>query len=424
MDAERRPHMELPEPQLLRLLDMGALLQCAAWSLFATNAWVSGDHVIAGIMLAVGGVAASSMLTGRRLGSDLGGTHLVVALLGGLTAVSACRGGVDPAVAQWFAIAPLAAVLGGRPRKALAWGVVAVVAIAGLVVAQRVDLLPAVSPPTRFGGAASSLALVVTVLVMGASFSRHRAAAATREAELQHELFEAQKLDGLGRLAGAIAHDFNNVLSVVGTHAELAASEVSTAEERAEDLAAITAATRRGRQLTSELLAFASSSDHGSSESLQPAEIVQQLARLLERVLPKTIRLTVYTAPDVPCVLTSQQRLHQVLMNLCLAAKESMPRGGALRLTVEPFRGRPKGIVASSRDIRWARISVIEDGPATTPSSVAAGRRGVGITAVQQIVANGGGFLDLATAPAGGTRFDVYLPALPEAEDAATLVHH
>jgi signal transduction histidine kinase len=422
--VDHRAFAELPEPQLQRMIVVGALVSCAAWWLFSINAWVNDLRGTAWIMLAAGGVAASSALTTRRFGSGLGGTHFVFALVLGLTTVSASRGGVDPSVTPWLAIAPLVSMLGGRPRKAMMWGIVAVIAIIGLLVAQRTNLLPPTSPPTRYGGAASSIALVVTVLMMGAWFFRLRAATAAREAELQHELFEAQKLDGLGRLAGAIAHDFNNVLAVVGSHAELAASDVSTDEERAEDLAAIAAATRRGRQLTQELLSLASTSDPRNSESLQPVEVVQQLARLLERVLPKNTAIVVHAAPGVPSVLQSPRRLQQVLLNLCLAARESMSAKGTLRLTVDAFRGKPKGVPAHCRDTRWARISVIDDGPARAPRGDVEKSLGIGLSAAQRIVTDGGGFLDLAPAHAGATRYDVYLPALPEAQDAPALVHH
>lgn len=431
--VERRRDL-LPELQLQRLLDMGAWLSFATWTIFAVLSWSTGDHRTGEIMFGVGIVGATSMLSGRRFGTDIGGTHLIVSLLGGLATVSATRGGVDPAVVQWFAVAPLAAMLGGRPRKALLWGALAVVSIIGLAIAQHSDVLPAVVPPSRYGGAASTVALVATILTMGVCFCRHREAAAARETALQHELFEAQRLDGLGRLAGAIAHDFNNLLSVIGTHGELAASEVSTDQERADDLEAVAAATRRGRQLTSELLGFASTADAGSNESLHPGEVVQQVARLLERVLPKNIRLTVALGRNVPSVLTSHRRLHQVLMNLCLNAKEAMPEGGELRLAVELFRGTPKGIAADRRNTRFARISVVDDGVGMTDRTRArvldplfttkTQATGLGLTAVQRIVADSGGLLDISSTPATGSRFDVYLPALPEAEDAPALVHH
>lgn len=427
---ERSARVDVLDDESMRtaLLRAGSIVAAATWAGFAALVGFGGAMDSAAVMLACAAATSVAPLVGRIAGSGVGGSYFVALLIVGLTATSLIRGGFEAAVAQWFAIVPLISVLGARPRKAWLWGALSVLALAAIVLAEQGHWLGARAPSTRFGGAASSAALLGVVALLGAFFHRRRAEAFDRHAALQRELFQSQQLDGLGRLAGGIAHDFNNLLSVVATRAELAASEGTSDAERTQDLEAIRAAAEQGVALTRDLVAFAGGNDGGSAESLDVRDVVRDVARLLGRVLPRTIRLVVEVDPSAGQVMASHRRIHQVLMNLVLNAKEAMPDGGVIRIGVDAFAGQPPG--ASPRTHAagpYVRIRVADEGTGMTehtrrrvlePFFTTKSRgTGLGLATVHRIVRDYGGVLDVRSTLGEGSVFDVYLAELPRQDE-------
>jgi signal transduction histidine kinase len=412
------------EPMRIALLRIGSSVAAVVWAGFAALAWSSGATSCALAMLVCSAATSLGPLVGRLAGSGVGGSYFVSLLIGGLTLTSVVRGGVEASVAQWFGIVPLISVLGARPRKAWLWGVLSVLALAALVIAEQQHWLGARATASRFGPALSSAALLGAIALLGAFFHRCRAQAFDRYASLQRELFQSQQLDGLGRLAGGIAHDFNNLLSVVSTRAELASSPSTTQAERDQDLEAIRAAAEQGVALTRDLVAFAGGNDGGSAESLQVRGVVRDVSRLLGRVLPRTIRLDLQLDSTAGQVMASHRRLHQVLMNLVLNAKEAMPDGGTIVIAVDAFKGRPPGASPRAHAVgEYVRIRVADEGTGMTehtrrrvlePFFTTKSRgTGLGLATVHRIVRDYGGVLDVQSTPGEGSIFDVYLAALP-----------
>ncbi|MCU0633333.1 MAG: response regulator [Gemmatimonadaceae bacterium] len=150
---------------------------------------------------------------------------------------------------------------------------------------------------------------------------------ASEEAQLQ-----SQKLEALGRLAGGVAHDFNNLLTVIRGNATMLLEQVGETSPLAEEIVEIERAAARATDLTRQLLAYGRRQVL-QSQLLDPSAVVMQLMRMLERLLPPTISLSVTPAREVGMIIADRGQLEQVLVNLVLNARDAMqPRGGALVL--------------------------------------------------------------------------------------------
>jgi two-component system, cell cycle sensor histidine kinase and response regulator CckA len=148
---------------------------------------------------------------------------------------------------------------------------------------------------------------------------------ASEEAQLQ-----SQKLEALGRLAGGVAHDFNNLLTVIRGNATLLLEQVGEHSPLSEEIVEIERAAARATDLTRQLLAYGRRQVL-QSQLLDPSAVVMQLMRMLERLLPPTITLSVSPAPDVGLIVADRAQLEQVLVNLVLNARDAMrASGGAL----------------------------------------------------------------------------------------------
>jgi PAS domain S-box-containing protein len=239
---------------------------------------------------------------------------------------------------------------------------------------------------------------------------------------LQLQVLKAQRLEGIGRLAGGVAHDFNNLLTVILGCVESLRERVDAPEPR-EDVEQISAAAGRARDLTRQLLAFA------RRQVIAPvpmdlASAVRDGEKLLRRLVGEDVALTVELEDGLWPILCDPAQLEQVLLNLVVNARDAMPSGGTLSiaarnaeaaLPVDPGTGAP-------RAGQWVRLSVRDSGSGMTPevqahlfepffTTKAGGQgTGLGLATVHGIVAQSGGHLDVETAPGRGTCFDVYLP--------------
>lgn len=230
----------------------------------------------------------------------------------------------------------------------------------------------------------------------------------------------AQRLQALGELSGGIAHDFNNLLGVVLANTtylqscNLDGSDPSVPVQ--EVLADIATAGNRAVELTKQLLSFARSTPL-SSAPVCLHTVGDELERLLRRNLPAAIRLEVEIPTDV-FVMGDSSQLLQVLMNLCINARDSMEHGGliAVRASVEAAQGpaSPRSTIS---------LTVSDEGPGISDSIKArifepffttkerGQGTGLGLATVKSIVEDHGGTIDVTTALGEGTTFDVRLPA-------------
>ena len=246
---------------------------------------------------------------------------------------------------------------------------------------------------------------------------RH-AAEATRD-EQSEALRQAQKLDALGRLAGGVAHDFNNILSVILSYAALAKDGLRADDPLLEDLTQIENAGRRASDLTRQLLAF------GRRQVLHPCvldlnDVVRSALPLVSRLVPESIEIMTTYAPRSAHVLADSSQLVQVLLNLCANARDAMPANGRLTISiavVPPAAPDVRcGILLSITDTgtgmdEATRARIFE--PFFTTKEVGKGT-GRGLATVFGIVQQSEGTIDVETAPGHGTTFRIWLPERAE----------
>jgi signal transduction histidine kinase len=249
---------------------------------------------------------------------------------------------------------------------------------------------------------------------------------------LQEQLRQAHKMEAIGQLAGGVAHDFNNVLTAILGYAELLSEQIGPDKPIGKDLRQIVSAAERASALTRQLLAF------GRKQSIKPVvlslnTVVTNLEPMLRRLITENVSIETTLDQQTYAVCADPTQLEQVLMNLVVNARDAMPAGGALRIQT---RNAVRSDLQNVRD-EWpahsselAVLSVSDTGIGMPPEVVARifepffttkdrGRgTGLGLAAVNGIVAQLGGFVSVESAPGRGTRFDVFLPKadrLPEA---------
>ncbi len=245
--------------------------------------------------------------------------------------------------------------------------------------------------------------------------------------ELQERLIQAQKMEAVGNLASGIAHDFNNILQGVSGYVQLLAQKPQADPVSRKYLNEVDAAVGRAAELVRRLLTFGRKAE----TELRPVDLnreVTQAVRILERTIPKMVKIETALAPELRAISGDPNQLEQVLMNLATNARDAMPQGGVLtistagvELDAEFCRTHP-GLVPGP----YVRLEVGDNGqgmdketvrhvfePFYTTKEVGAGT-GLGLFTVYGIVESHGGYISCASTPGQGTTFTIYLPAREE----------
>lgn len=256
----------------------------------------------------------------------------------------------------------------------------------------------------------------------------------TAEREVEEKLRHAQRLEALGRLASGVAHDYNNVLSIIGGYGQELRQSLGADDPRQRDVAEILHAVRRAAGLTRQLLAFGRRSIQ-EPRLLDLNAVTEELRPLLARLVGSRIRLRIARAPAPALVLADPTAIQQVLVNLAANARDAMPAGGrlviALSLVVDHHarsRAGP-GAVPSGVHVQLAvrdtgagmdertRARLFE--PYFTTKGADQGS-GLGLSTVYGIVTQSGGHIDVDTAPGRGTTFRIHLPAVSDTAAAVS----
>ena len=255
--------------------------------------------------------------------------------------------------------------------------------------------------------------------------------ATDRQGALEEQLRQAQKLEAVGLLAGGIAHDFNNVLQIVGGNASLALDADLPSEERLTTIREILAAAQRAGQMTRQLLAF-SRRQVLLREDVELNTFVAEHLNLVRRLFPENIRIEFSPASRPLVVSGDRGQLEQVLLNLCVNARDAMPAGGRLTVRLEPVAldtsaALHLGIQATGP---FARLSISDTGHgmdkatlerifepffSTKPRDKGTG---LGLAVVYGIVRQHDGRIEARSEPGQGTQFVVHLPHHPERQAA------
>lgn len=258
----------------------------------------------------------------------------------------------------------------------------------------------------------------------------------TKEENLHLQLVRAQKLEAIASLAAGIAHDFNNILSVISGNAELVSFKAAGMPELKRHSDTILSAVSRGKSLVSQILSFAK--DYPTiPKPIDLAPIISETEKFLRSSLVKNIKIHTQVQEDIPLVNADPISIHQVLMNLYTNAAHAMSQGGGVlsimldAVDIEEGTNLKNARESTLPDLspgRYVRIAVEDTGCGISPGDInrifdpyfsTKGHgygTGLGLSTVYGIVRKLKGDITVESKPGKGTRFTVYIPALPENE--------
>lgn len=245
----------------------------------------------------------------------------------------------------------------------------------------------------------------------------------TSNRQLEEEFRQAQRLEAVGRLAAGVAHDFNNVLTIINSYSELLMMDPKRTPQDGEALQCIREAGGRAAALTRQLLAF-SRRQVLQRRNVEVSQALGGLEKMLRRLIGEDIQLTVEASPGLPCVHIDPGQLDQAIMNLVINSRDAMPNGG--RLEVRASSEELGAEFCKGRSIRpgaYVAISVTDTGCGMTPEVLARifepffttkepGKgTGLGLATVSGIVQQAGGCIDVRSTASRGSRFTIFLAA-------------
>ncbi len=251
------------------------------------------------------------------------------------------------------------------------------------------------------------------------------------EARLRHAL----KMEAVGHLAGGIAHDFNNLLQAVLANAELALTTPGLDAELTEYVSDIEGAARRAAELTGQLLLF-SRRQPLRRAPLDLSELVRSVMKLLQRVLPSSIEIELLAGAELSAVDADRAQLEQVIVNLCVNARDAMDGKGRLTIATDELTLDERDCALHTWAVpgRFVRLSVTDTGCGMTPevrerifepfftTKDPSRGTGLGLATTYGIVQQHGGLVHVYSEVGEGTTFKIYLPADSRAADAVDAV--
>ena len=248
-------------------------------------------------------------------------------------------------------------------------------------------------------------------------------AAQRRNEELERRILQAEKMETVGRLAGGVAHDFNNMLGVILGHSEMALSELQDGHPLRETLEEIEKAARRSAALTGQLLAFARQQPI-TPRLLDLNEAVTGMLKMLRRVIGEQLELSWLPGPGAKMVCIDPTQVEQLLVNLCVNARDAIADTGCITIETGTVHfDQPPGCEDQELPAGdYVRLTISDDGKGMEQETLAhlfepffttkeTGRgTGLGLATVDGIVKQNRGFIEVVSRPGQGSRFTVYLP--------------
>ena len=249
---------------------------------------------------------------------------------------------------------------------------------------------------------------------------------------LEAELIRTQRMESIGMLAGGIAHDLNNVLGPILLAMGIL-KEGAKDENALKMLTLVEESARRGAEMVKQVLMFGRGVE-GAHILLQPRHLVREMRTIIEQSFPKGIVLRISTPKDLPCVMGDATQLHQALLNLCVNARDAMPQGGVLTVSVESVTLDAKSAACNPGTVPgvYVLLKVSDTGVGIPPevrelvfepfytTKEIGGGTGLGLSTVLAIVRSHGGFVRVRSEVGKGTSFEVYLPAVIDKSQEGT----
>lgn len=250
----------------------------------------------------------------------------------------------------------------------------------------------------------------------------------TERKELERQLFQAQKMESIGMIAGGIAHDLNNVLTPITMSIQLL-KDNQTDQRSQQILETLESNANRGADIVKQVLTFARGAE-AEFTTIHPNKLIEEITNIVDHTFPKGIKVSSRVEEGVEYIQGNLTQLHQVLLNLCLNSRDAMPSGGKLMLHAEmkEVGSRQARLRPWVKPGWFTRISVSDTGagmspqvqdkifePFFTTKKVGQGT-GLGLSVVHSIIRSHHGFIEIETKMGTGSTFYVYLPV-----DAAIL---
>jgi len=248
----------------------------------------------------------------------------------------------------------------------------------------------------------------------------------TEKKLLEAQFFRAQRLESIGTLASGIAHDLNNILTPILAAAQLLPLKLKNLDDRSQLLLQLLEVNaRRGADLVKQVLSFTRGVE-GKRVILQMRHLIGEIERILRETLPKSIEVDVKASHDLWTVFGDSTQLHQVLMNLCVNARDAMPLGGTLTIAASN-QWIDETDVRTNLEAKvgpYCVLSVADTGtgiateildrifePFFTTKELGSGT-GLGLSTIVGIIKSHGGFITVSSQLSKGTEFKVFLPAV------------
>jgi signal transduction histidine kinase/ActR/RegA family two-component response regulator len=241
-------------------------------------------------------------------------------------------------------------------------------------------------------------------------------------AHLEQQLQHSQRMDSIGRLAGAVAHDFNNLLTVINGYSEVALAEAPENDSSRRSLVQIQKAGQRAAELTQQLLTF-SKKQISRPLPLNVNAVLRESETMFRRLLGEEVNLVMAASPSIGFTMADRGQIHQVLMNLIVNARDAMPRGGTVTITTSDIvvSSDIPGSVGEIPPGSYVSVSVSDTGLGIDAetlqhifepffSTKGEAGTGLGLSTVYGIVQQHQGGIAVSSVPDRGTTFTIYLP--------------
>ncbi len=256
----------------------------------------------------------------------------------------------------------------------------------------------------------------------------------TERKKLEQDLRQVQKMESLGTLAGGIAHDFNNLLAIINGYAEFCQSGTPEPAVLEKSLREIHRAAIRASGLVKQILTFSRKAEVKFSP-IDLNQLARELVSLLAETFPRTVTIQLNLKDRLPPLLADQIQIQQIILNLCVNARDAMPQGGTITLSTDTQSGANLAHLGAEPAKTYARLRISDTGtgmspevrarlfePFFTTKPVNQGT-GLGLAVVYGIVTAHHGVLDVESTLGAGSAFSAYLP-LAEANSTPTALVH